>query len=138
VPLCRRAVAIVKEMAATQVSDFVFPGTRRGRPMANMTMLALLRQLQPGITTHGFRSTFRDWAGEETSHPHDICEAALAHRRKDKTHAAYQRGDLLAKRRLLMTEWADFCGGKKPPRSRSGLSFRNARQLEQMLVSPRG
>jgi hypothetical protein len=74
-----------------------------------MAMLMLLRDMRPGATVHGFRSSFRDWAGEETSHPHDICEAALAHVRKDKAHAAYQRGDLLKKRRRLMEAWATYC-----------------------------
>jgi integrase len=72
-------------------------------------MLMCLRRLRPGLTMHGFRSSFRDWAGEETGYPHDICEAAIAHKRKDKTHAAYQRGELLAKRRELMDDWGAFC-----------------------------
>jgi integrase len=109
VPLCDRVVAIVKEMAATRLGAYVFPGLKPDAPLSNMAMLMMLRDLQPDVTTHGFRSSFRDWAGEETSHPHDICEAALAHTRKDKSHASYQRGDLLAKRRKLMTEWADYC-----------------------------
>jgi integrase len=63
-----------------------------------------------GATVHGFRSTFRDWCAESTNHPRELAEAALAHTLKDKTEAAYQRGDLLEKRRRLMTDWAAFCG----------------------------
>jgi integrase len=112
-PLCSRAVAIVKEMAGTRLNDFVFPGTKRDSGLSDMAMLMLLRDLDASVTVHGFRSSFRDWAGESTNHPHDVCEAALAHTRKDKTHAAYQRGDLFAKRRKLMEDWAAFCD---PPR----------------------
>ena len=112
VPLCDRAVAIVKELAATRLNDYVFPGLVRGEPLSSDAMLGLLGVLRSGITVHGFRSSFRDWAGEETNAAHDICEAALAHMRKDKAHAAYQRGDLLAKRRQLMDGWATYC---EPP-----------------------
>jgi integrase len=119
VPLCDRAVTIIREMAATRLNDFVFPGIKRGQHLSDMAMLVMLRELQRGITVHGFRSSFRDWAGEETAHPHDICEAALAHTRKDKAHAAYQRGDLLAKRRKLMDAWGRFCEPqlKAPPKA---------------------
>ena len=109
VPLCDRAVSIVKELAATRSNEFVFPGLKPGEPLSSMAMLMMLRDMQPGITVHGFRSSFRDWAGEETNTPHDICEAALAHTRKDKAHAAYQRGDLLEKRDTLMQAWAEHC-----------------------------
>jgi hypothetical protein len=66
-----------------------------------------------GFTLHGFRSSFRDWAGEQTSFAHDVCEAALAHSR-GAVHAAYQRGDLLAKRRKLMDAWAAYCSTPPP------------------------
>jgi integrase len=112
VPLCDRVVAIVRDMAATRLGPYVFPGPKPDAPLSNMAMLMMLRDLQPGVTTHGFRSSFRDLCGEETSHPHDIAEAALAHTRKDKSHAAYQRGDLLAKRRMQMAEWRAFCEGR--------------------------
>jgi integrase len=65
-------------------------------------------------TTHGFRSTFRDWAGETTSYPREVCEHALAHKLADKVEAAYQRGDLLAKRARLMSDWAKYCGTMQP------------------------
>jgi integrase len=63
------------------------------------------------LTVHGFRSTFRDWAAEATQYPREVAEAALAHVLKDKTEAAYRRGDLFEKRRKLMQEWASYCGG---------------------------
>jgi integrase len=65
------------------------PGRKRGEPLSDVAMWMTLRDMHPSITVHGFRSSFRDWAGEETNTPHDVCEAALAHTRKDETHAAY-------------------------------------------------
>ena len=74
-----------------------------------MTLTAVLGRMGRGdMTAHGFRSTFRDWAGETTAHPREVIEAALAHRLKDKAEAAYARGDLFAKRRGLMEDWAAF------------------------------
>ena len=67
------------------------------------------------VTTHGFRSTFRDWAAETTVHPWEVCEHALAHKLLDKVEEAYQRGDLLAKRARLMADWSQYCGTKQPP-----------------------
>ncbi len=86
----------------------VFPGMKGGT-LSNMAMLVLLRRMGRGdLTAHGFRSTFRDWAAE-TGKPADIAEAALATRVGNKTEMAYQRGDLLDRRRRLMDQWADFC-----------------------------
>jgi integrase len=73
-----------------------------------MAMSMLLRRMGQDCTVHGFRSTFRDWAAEQTSHAHDICEMALAHVIANKSEAAYRRGDLLEKRRALMDDWAEF------------------------------
>jgi integrase len=64
-----------------------------------------------GITVHGFRSCFRTWAGEQTAFPRELIEVALAHAVGDATEAAYNRGDMLARRRELMEAWATFCGG---------------------------
>lgn len=111
VALSKRAVALLKALPRAKGEAFVFPGTRAGRPISNMAMLMMLRDL-PGagdVTVHGFRSTFRDWAGERTNFPREIIEQALAHRLKDKAEAAYARGDLLEKRRLLMKAWSAFC-----------------------------
>jgi integrase len=109
VPLCDRAVEIVETLAKVRHSQFVFPGNKRDKPLSNMAPDMLLRRMKTGdITTHGFRSSFRDWAGEETNFPREITEAALAHAIGDKTEAAYRRGDALAKRRKLMEGWASF------------------------------
>jgi len=117
VPLSEPALGVLREMAKLRASDAedvpVFPGGKggkAGKPMSNMAMLVLLRRMgRTDLTVHGFRSTFRDWAGE-TGKPDDIAEAALAHTLGDKTQAAYQRGDLLERRRRLMKQWAEFCG----------------------------
>jgi integrase len=92
----------------------VFPSPNHpARPLSDMTLLAALRRMGRGdLTVHGFRSTFRDWAGETTAHPREVIEAALAHAVKDKVEAAYARGDLLERRRPLMQAWADHAGGR--------------------------
>jgi len=111
VPLSEAALAILHEIAALKNgSGLVFLGQRRGVPMSDMTLTAVLRRMGKGdLTAHGFRSTFRDWCAESTNHPRELAEAALAHTLRDKVEAAYQRGDLLAKRRRLMDDWAAFC-----------------------------
>jgi integrase len=76
--------------------------------MSNMVLLMTMRRLKSAYTVHGFRSAFRDWASERTNFAREICEAALAHIIKDKTEAAYRRGDLFEKRRELMATWAAF------------------------------
>jgi integrase len=78
-----------------------------------MSMLELLRGMRSGTTVHGFRSTFRDWAAERTNYANHVVEMALAHKIGDKVEASYRRGDLFAKRRKLMAEWARFCAS--PP-----------------------
>ena len=119
VPLPPRAITVVKEMAELRRSEFIFPGFREGRPLSNMAMLELLRDMRPGITTHGFRSSFRDWAAEETATPSEVVEMALAHAIENKVEAAYRRGDLFDKRRKLMEAWASYCTqdvARKPAR----------------------
>ena len=88
----------------------MFPSpTKADRPLSDVTLTAVLRRMKRfDITVHGFRSTFRDWAGETTAHPREVIEAALAHRLKDRAEAAYARGDLFTKRRKLMQDWAAF------------------------------
>ncbi|MGD9829979.1 MAG: tyrosine-type recombinase/integrase [Hyphomicrobiaceae bacterium] len=102
--------AIVQLGQRGEDGDLLFPGSRGlGRPMSDMTLTALLKRMKMGeITAHGFRSTFRDWAGETTPFPREVIEAALAHRLKDKAEAAYARGDLFDKRRALMDAWATY------------------------------
>lgn len=93
-----------------EASTLVFPSPADpARPLSDMTLTAVLKRMKrDDITVHGARSTFRDWAGETTSHPREVIEAALAHQLKDKAEAAYARGDLFTKRRKLMDDWADF------------------------------
>lgn len=107
VPLSPAAVAIVA--AVPRVGDYLFPGGKAGRPLSNMAMAAVLRRMErDDITAHGFRSAFRDWAGETTAFPREVIEHALAHRLRDKAEAAYARGDLFSKRTQLMAAWARF------------------------------
>jgi len=109
VPLSRQAQAILEELAKMRAGDFVFPGQKLKKPLSNMAMEMVLRRLKvENVTVHGFRSAFRDWAGEETHFPREIAEAALAHVIGDKAEQAYRRGDALQKRRVLMQAWADF------------------------------
>jgi integrase len=111
VPLSTPALAILRAMAGTREGEFVFPGGRRARPLSNAAMAAVLKRMgRDEITTHGFRSAFRDWAAERTNYPREVAEMALAHAVGDKVEAAYRRGDLFEKRALLMKEWAMFCG----------------------------
>ncbi|CAN5277377.1 site-specific integrase [soil metagenome] len=109
VPLTARAVVVLRAAKTlSKQSEFVFPGRIGTRPMSNMAFLMLLRRLNVDYTVHGFRSSFRDWASERTSFTREICEAALAHMVKDRTEAAYRRGDLFEKRRELMESWAVY------------------------------
>ncbi|HEX2528682.1 MAG TPA: integrase arm-type DNA-binding domain-containing protein [Geminicoccus sp.] len=106
VPLTLAALALLPQRG--EPGDLIFPGTK-SRPLSDMSLTAVLRRMQRGdLTVHGFRSTFRDWAGEATPHPREVIEAALAHRLKDKAEAAYARGDMLTKRRTLMQDWSEF------------------------------
>ncbi len=114
VPLPDRAVEILKSLILPGIepTGFVFPGQKRGGPLSNMAMLECLRDLRArGPTVHGFRSTFRDWAGDKTKFPRDLAEAALAHTLKDKTEAAYRRSTALERRRALMKAWSQFLAG---------------------------
>lgn len=103
-PRCIEILARAKELAGGQ--EFIFPGRSAGKPLSNMALLMTLRRMGREFTVHGFRSSFRDWASERTNFPRDVCEMALAHAVKDKTEAAYRRGDLFEKRRDLMALWA--------------------------------
>jgi integrase len=114
VPLSPRSLAILGEKRSFQrVADndaFVFPGSKHGRPLSNMAFLMLLRRMgRSDLTTHGFRSTFRDWAAERTNFPAEVVEMALAHSVTNKTVAAYNRTDLFERRRKLMEQWERYC-----------------------------
>jgi integrase len=114
VPLSSAAVELLRALPREGDGDgFVFIGAQAGKPLGHSTLQMLLKRMHEAATPHGFRSTFRDWAGERTAFPHDVCEAALAHS-KDKTERAYQRADLFDKRRQLMAAWAKFCASSAP------------------------
>jgi integrase len=113
VPLSDRAITILAAMQSRRENDFVFPGRSGG--LSTPSMLAMLRTLGLSVTAHGFRSSFRDWAAEQTNFPNEVCEMALAHAVGDKVEAAYRRGDLFEKRRRLMQAWADYCGKPAQP-----------------------
>jgi integrase len=110
VPLSSQAVALLKSLPRT--GELIFPGKRSGAGLSNKTPIKLLHRIRMGhadATVHGFRSSFRDWASEQTGFPREVCEAALAHAVGDAVEAAYRRGDLIDKRRLLMQAWSDYC-----------------------------
>ena len=109
VPLSKRAIAIL-ESIPREKGGYVFPGAKAKAPLSNMAMLELLRGMSAnGYSVHGFRSSFRDWAGDRTHYAREVIEHALAHQIKDKAEAAYRRSDALEKRRRLMEEWAKYC-----------------------------
>lgn len=112
VPLSAPALAIAKACVKDAVATTapLFPSPRGGGQLSNMACLQLLKRMgRDELTVHGFRSTFRDWAGERTTFPREIIEACLAHAIDTKTEAAYRRGDFLEKRRRLMEAWAEYC-----------------------------
>jgi integrase len=114
VALSDRAIAILN--ALPRDGDWVFSGGQAGKPLAKEAMNNVLGRMgykEGRATVHGFRSTFRDWAAEVSSFPAEVIEMALAHTIKNKTEAAYRRGDLLHKRRKLMEAWAAYC--ERPP-----------------------
>lgn len=113
VPLSTRAIEIVQRLEEARTGDFFFPGRKADRPLSGMAMEMLLRRMNMDtVTVHGFRSAFRDWAGNETAFARELAEAALAHVIGDKAEQAYRRGDALEKRRALMEEWARWCEPK--------------------------
>ena len=108
VPLSDRAIEILRGMWARRSNDYVFAGLRG--PLSSPALGAMLKVMGRAgtITTHGFRSTFRDWAGDRTAFARDVVEAALAHTIENKVEAAYRRGDALEKRRRLMDAWSEY------------------------------
>ena len=110
VPLCQRSLEIIE--IATYLdpnSEYIF--SRKGKHLSEMSMLMVMRRLRPGLTVHGFRSSFRDWVSEETLHSPEVAEMSLAHAIRDKVESAYRRGDLFKRRRILMIDWENFCTG---------------------------
>lgn len=108
VPLCKRSLELI-EIAKTldPYSEYLF--SRNKKPLSGMAMLMLTRRQTKDKTVHGFRSTFRDWISEETDHSPEVAEKALAHTIGNKSEKAYRRGDLLERRRKLMTDWEAYC-----------------------------
>ncbi|WP_153116263.1 tyrosine-type recombinase/integrase [Rhodocyclus tenuis] len=110
IPLSDAAIAVIKAMPKIEGGAIVFPGVK-GKPLSDASLGAVLKRMKRAdLTAHGFRSTFRDWAGESTAYPREVIEHALAHQLKDKAEAAYARGTSFDKRRRLMADWAKFCG----------------------------
>jgi integrase len=129
VPLCDRALAILKEISAVNDSSlgdpkqFIFSSAKAGRPLSNMAYLMLLRRMgRSDLTVRGFRSSFRDWVAERTNFPSEVAEMALAHVVSSKVEAAYRRGDMFEKRRRLMQQWATFCTTMSVQEQRSNVT----------------
>ncbi|GLV22154.1 integrase [Sphingobium sp. TomMM35A] len=110
VPLPDRCIALLEKAKSLKSShsDLIFPGSVPKKPLSDMTLSKLMKELKIDAVPHGFRSSFRDWASEQTSHPREVIEFALAHVIKDKAEAAYMRSDLYMKRRVLMEDWSQF------------------------------
>lgn len=108
VPLSGRALDVLREAAALDDgSGLIFPGTLEGRPLSDMTLSKLVKELGFDADVHGFRTSFRTWAQEQTGYPHEVAEAALAHV-QGKVVAAYARSDVFERRREMMEDWANF------------------------------
>ena len=116
VPLPSQSIPIIKKQLSRMIKDnnFIFPGLIKGKPIGNMAMLKFLKEDMghSDLTVHGFRSTFKDWAVENNEGFEELSEACLAHALKNKVQAAYQRGELLERRKKLMQAWADYLFSK--------------------------
>ena len=109
IPLSARAVEILREAKGLgDGTGLVFPGTKPGKPLSDMTVSKLVKELGFDADVHGFRTSFRMWAQERTNFPREVAEAALAHTIKDKAEAAYARSDVFDKRRKMMEAWAGY------------------------------
>tara|TARA_R110002096_G_scaffold436056_1_gene666529 strand:+ start:90922 stop:92109 length:1188 start_codon:yes stop_codon:yes gene_type:complete len=110
VPLSERSLDILRAMKRVSQGHYIFPGSRAGNPLSEMSMLMTLRRMGvEDVTVHGFRSTFKDWAADCTTYQNEVSEMALAHTIDNKSEAAYRRGELLEKRKNLMKDWAKYC-----------------------------
>ena len=108
VPLSKAALALITEVGRGKPTDFIFHGGEADRQMSNMSLAMLLRRMKTDVTTHGFRSSFKDWAANETTFADELSEEALAHLIGSAVRRAYRRGEALERRRELMEAWADF------------------------------
>ena len=111
VPLSERALAILHDVQRLSDGAGLVFRSLRGKPLSDMTLSKLIKELGIAAVPHGFRSSFRDWAAEQTNTPREVVEAALAHTVRNPTEAAYARSDLFERRRRLMDEWAAYCAG---------------------------
>lgn len=112
VPLSPAAVAVLESLPRKAPNELLFSSVRGGQ-LSDMTLGAVLRRMKVPVTVHGFRSTFRDWASEQTNYPRDAAEMALAHAIGDRVEAAYRRGDLFTKRRDMMDDWSAFVASRE-------------------------
>jgi integrase len=114
VPLSPAALDVFKRAATLRIegTDLVFHGSKRGKPLSDMTLLKVLRDQGEPYTVHGFRSSFRDWVADQTNVQSEVAEAALAHAIPNKVEAAYKRTDFFEKRRKLMDAWGAYCAGE--------------------------
>lgn len=135
VPLADEVVTLLRAIPHQAANPFLFPGQGKSGVMHANAIRNLLHKLEhEDITRHGFRSTFRDWAGECTHYPREVCEMALAHDERDQTEGAYSRSDFLEKRRLLMADWAKFCCSKS---TREPMPVADAiKTLQEELLAP--
>jgi integrase len=108
VPLAPSAVDLLRKLPRIEGTDLVFPGQRAGRPLSDMSLSAVLRRMEVPAVPHGFRSSFRTWAADQSAHPREVAEAALAHVVGDQVERSYQRGDLFERRRRLMDDWSRY------------------------------
>ncbi|TAM08286.1 MAG: site-specific integrase [Paraburkholderia sp.] len=122
VPLSADAVKLLTSMPRAEDQDLIFPSPR-GKVLSDMAMLMLVRRTGIDAVPHGFRSTFRDWAGEMTNYPRELAEVALAHVKGDATEAAYWRSDVLERRRRMMSDWAKFIA--KPMKAAANVTHLN-------------
>jgi integrase len=154
VPLSLSALAVLAEVMPLmkRPDDLVFPGRTQGRPLSDRAVSEVVRRMNEGgeegaaprwrdaegraVVPHGFRSTFRDWAGETRAEGREVVEAALAHTIKDKVEAAYARSDLLEKRRPLMDAWAEHCVRPLAPVLDSGRATPQSRVPSDRLTEP--
>jgi integrase len=117
IPLAGAALSILQAVLPDNPdpAELIFPGARGHKPLSDV---ALAKLLPPNVTCHGFRSSFRTWAGEQITYAREVVEMAVAHRLRDAVEQAYARGDLFQRRRCLMAEWAAYCVGEAPVDSR--------------------
>jgi integrase len=122
VPLSSAAIAVLKAMQAIRYGELVFPSTNE-RPITRLAVLRVVKRLAGDVTTHGLRSTFRDWAAERTAFPAELAEMALAHSVGSAVEVAYRRSDLFEKRRKLMDAWAAYCAKREMDRANTVVSI---------------